>query len=87
MDDCMTELGETQREFEKLLGNVKRIKTKIMPKLEHLDQQIPKNKGYAKIVKENVNTALNIMSVSRKRANNIMLATDIEARTMEAYGE
>ena len=84
----MIDAVEAQKEYEILLGNIKQIEAEIMPKLELLGQQIPEiYKGYAKIVRESVGTALNIINMKQSSANNIMLAAEIGARTMEAYGE
>lgn len=85
MDDYQNK--ETQQEYEVLLANIKDLEKQIIPQLEMLGKQIPEiYKGYANVVRESVNTALNILSLNEHTSNNIQLAAEIGARTMEAFG-
>lgn len=76
-----------QQEYERLLANVKKLEAEIMPKLEILGKQIPEiYKGYANIVRESVDTAINILNLKETTSNNLLLAAEIGARSMEAFG-
>ena len=76
-----------QKEYEILLADVKELEAQILPQLEKLGKELPEIYGeYANVVRETVNTALNILSLGERTTNNVQLAAEIGARTLEAYG-
>ena len=78
---------ENQQEYELWLSEIQSLEDEIMPLLEELSRKMPEiYREYANIVRETVGTALSIIKISPKHSNNIQLAAEIGARTLEAYG-
>lgn len=76
-----------QQQYERLLANVKDLEAEIMPKLELLGKEIPEiYNGYAKLVRESVDNAIQILNLKETTSNRVMMAAEIGARTIEAYG-
>ena len=76
-----------KNDYEILLSEVRNIEAQIMPQLEMLGREIPEIYGeYAKVVRETVNNTLSLLSLNEKTTSHIMLAAEIGARTLEAYG-
>lgn len=78
---------EDQKEYELWLLEIQSLEEEIMPQLKELSLKMPEiYREYANIVRESVGTALSIVKINSKHSNNIQLAAEIGARTLEAYG-
>lgn len=81
-------LDSIQTNLDSLAIDLKKFENELLPQIEGLAEAIPEIYAkYASVVRNLVNTTLDLFKPSQETGNKIALAAEVGARSIEAYGE